>query len=359
MNTCAHAPGKLILSGEHAVVYGSPALVVAIARYTRVCFHPIHRSRSLRTALKGLTTGRRFPLETLHHLRHKLDQRFERFANGELPVKNILQRPDDLMLYTLAQLAGHMPVPGRTQSHGLPMPGHLSTESDLPLGAGMGSSAAIIAATLALYEYLLDKPQTLDERFEQIRFCERLQHGKGSAIDAAAVTYGGLQLLRDQRPNPVAGELSQWYWILTGIPQSSTGECVAAVGDQYGNDDRLWAEFSTCTQALVEALKTRNDPRAILCENHRLLQHIGVVPEKTAKLITAIEACGGAAKISGAGSIRGENGGVIIAWHPDQEALAALLQAQTDTLEWGEIQAAERGAERLIDPAQIAHSRPE
>lgn len=344
--TAARAPGKLILSGEHAVAYGAPALVAALARYTTVRFRPIHRSRSLRTTLKGIASGRSLPVAALDSLRALLDRRFERFRNGTLPIRNILQRPDDLLLYTLAQFARQLPVPGRTP-YGLPMPGHLHSESDLPLGAGMGSSAAVIAATLVLYEHLLDKPQTLNARFERIRFCERLQHGSGSSVDAAAVTYGGIHRLDRSIPQAFDIRLDNWYWILSGIPESSTGECVSSVRTRLAGDEALWAAFRACTESLGEALQKRRSPVDALRENHTLLKRIGVVPEATTCLIESIERAGGGAKISGAGSIRGDKGGIVIAWHPDAERLRDLIDRRFPGLAWGAVTIAAQGAALL------------
>ncbi len=354
----ARAPGKIILSGEHAVVYGAPALVAAVARYTTVYFHPVKRSRSLRTALKGIAMGRQFPLSALNTLSEKLDARFEAFSAGKLPVNNILQRPDDLMLYTLAQIAGRLPFPGANQQ-GLPTPGHLHTQSELPLGAGMGSSAAIIAATMVLYEYLLDKPQTPSQRFERIRFCERLQHGKGSAIDAAAVTYGGIQWLAQRQPSAVSAQLSDWYWILSGIPESSTGECVAHVREHHANDTALWDAFSDCTRELHKTLEAQQSPEMVIKENQKLIERIGVAPQKTQHLINAIETSGGAAKISGAGSVRGDNGGIVVVWHPDYAALATLMQTTYPDLEWGKLEISPTGAavcDKKLERARIENT---
>ena len=324
MSNAARAPGKLILSGEHSVVYGAPALVMAVAKYTTVRFTPLHETGVLKTVFQGLSQGAAYPLSSLNRLKDKLDRRFEQFASGKRPVQNILHRPDDLVIYTLATLLRQLPMPGR--SGRLPVPGRLSTESELPLGAGMGSSAAAIAATLVLYEHLGNHPLTLEQRFEHIRFCERLQHGKGSAIDAAAVTWGGIQYLQDGTPATQDIILdSHWYVLQHGIPQTSTGEAVAHVRARHASDHALWQQFADCTESLRETLRRQGNPRDILRENHRLLKHIGVVPQSAAQLIERIEQSGGAAKISGAGASAGEYGGMVLIWHPDENALRDCL----------------------------------
>ena len=286
----ARAPGKIILSGEHAVVYGAPAIVCAIRRYTTVGFAPLHRSRTIRTALTGISAGKHYRTAALQRLKEKLDQRFEQYSRGERAVQNILHRPDDLVIYSLATLFQHLPLPGFSENRHLPVPGRLSSQSELPLGAGMGSSAAAIAATL----------------------------GDG------------------------------WYWILSGIPAVSTGESVAHVRKQHGHDVSLWQQFAATTTALQTALTTGADPRPALRENHRLLTHIGVVPAPAAALIRDIETAGGAAKISGAGAHRGDGGGIILAYHPDPQAIPALL-APCPALLWDALHPAERGAHLLED----------
>lgn len=324
--TTARSPGKLILSGEHSVVYGAPAIVAAVARYTTVRFTPIIRGDRIEALINDFPNIAEYPLRGITKLKEKLDSRFEQFMSGKRPIWKILNRPEDLVIYTLAHLAQHIPLPGPRNDLPLPNPGRLHSHSDLPLGAGMGSSAAAIAATLILYEHLLNHPLTLEQRFERIRFCERLQHGKGSAIDAAAVTYGGIQMLRDQHPTALQTSLNQcWYTYLHGIPCVSTGETVSHVRSQHGNDAALWKHFTTLTEAFETTLQQAQDPRDLIKENHRLLTHIGVVPKEAANLIAQIEASGGAAKISGAGAHYGEKGGMILIYHPDHDTLLHLL----------------------------------
>lgn len=326
MSNAARAPGKLIFSGEHSVVYGAPALVMAVAKYTTVRFTPLHETGVLKTVFQGLSQGSAYPLSSLSRLKDKLDRRFEQFASGKRAVQNILHRPDDLVIYTLATLMRQLPMPGRSSSGRLPVPGRLSTESELPLGAGMGSSAAAIAATLVLYEHLGNHPLTLEQRFEHIRFCERLQHGKGSAIDAAAVTWGGIQFLDNGQPATQDITLDgHWYALQHGIPQTSTGETVAHVRARHATDHVLWQQFADCTENLRATLAAQGNPRDILRENQRLLDYIGVVPASAAQLIQRIEDSGGAAKVSGAGASAGEYGGMVLIWHPDENALRDCL----------------------------------
>ena len=58
--TKAYAPGKLILSGEHSVLYGAPAVAMAIARYTEVSFRPQGLGEGLKTAFENLTKSQRY-----------------------------------------------------------------------------------------------------------------------------------------------------------------------------------------------------------------------------------------------------------------------------------------------------------
>jgi len=345
----ARAPGKLILSGEHSVVYGRPALAVAIETYIEMWFTPLHQTGGLRTVFENLTPGSFYPFDILKGFKDGLDRRFEDFMKGGLPVQNILQRPEDLSVYALTSLLPNLPVPG-SSAGGLPVPGQLTSRSDMPLGAGLGSSAAVVAATSVLYEHLLRRPQSLQDRFERVRFCERLQHGRGSAIDASAVVFGGLN--RVQGDDITQIELTEehplvtsdaWYWVHTGTPVSKTGECVAAVRKDHGEDVALWGAFEECTTRFEAALHGGDDPREVLTENHGLLCQIGVVPEPTKAFIADVEAGGGAAKVSGAGAVRGEHGGIVLVYQEDAGAMASLMQGYP-AFSWQRVRIAREGA---------------
>ena len=352
----ARAPGKIILSGEHSVVYGAPALAVAVQHYTEIWFTPLHKTGGLRTAFESLAPSAFYPFDLLKGFKDTLDKRFDEFMRGELPVQKILQRPDDLAVYTLTSLLPVLPVPGAATGLPLPIPGQLSSKSDMPLGAGMGSSAAVVAATFVLYEHLLSQPQTTEDRFQKVRFCERLQHGKGSAIDASAVVFGGLNRVNGDAIDQI--DLSEhhslnsggsWYWVLTGTPESKTGECVATVRAHHGQDRALWDAFAECTAAFEKVITEDSDPRPVVRENQRLLDRIGVVPNPASRFASAVEARGGAAKISGAGAVRGDAGGVMLVYLDDDEAMEDLMKDYPER-RWEKLRVSKQGAELCQTP---------
>lgn len=73
-------------------------------------------------------------------------------------------------------------------------------------------------------------------------------------------------------------------------------------------------DFSAVTNAFDQALQNedREEIKNCIRQNHHLLRTIGVVPDKINNFIVDVEKLGGAAKICGAGSIRGDNGGAVL-----------------------------------------------
>ncbi len=337
------------------MLYGAPALAMAIAQYTEVWFKPLHPGEGVKTAFENLSSGAVYPFKLLSQFKQSLDRRFDQFKRGELDVHKILTRPDDLAVYTLASLLQDSADGTGTKIAGIGAmnqflaPGELGSRSDLPIGAGMGSSAAVVAATTVLFENLLGRHKTLEERYDRVRFCERLKHGRAGPIDAAAVVRGGLVRAGDVGIEIPALPMDHgllrgegWYWVLHGRPESSTGECVSKVRTHHGADTALWDAFAACTHGLLDALVRGSCPKTAITENQRLLERIGVVPEPAQEFIRAAEAAGGAAKICGAGSVKGPHGGVILV-HMQDDGMETFM-ARYPALKWAKLRMAAKGA---------------
>jgi mevalonate kinase len=320
----ASAPGKIILSGEHSVVYGAPALAFSVKQRLTVNFTP---DLLPRLSWFAPDKAHEMALEKISSLRHKLDAAFEGYLRGERAISEIFSRPAELIFYTVdvARILGNLERIPR---------GKFDIQSGIPVGAGMGSSAALLAALLKLFS----KHEDLPTLIEQVRHCERLQHGRGSLIDAATVTMGGLvKVEHDQAVR--LGELpdifnQHWYWIFTGTPATSTGVCVERVRTQFEHSD-IWSEFAAVTHR-IEAAQTDLDQLSLaIQDNHRLLNRIGVVPARVTALIEQIERLGGAAKIAGAGAVSGDAGGLVLACLPNQTPDALKLP---NFMRWGRVE---------------------
>lgn len=318
MQACA--PGKLILSGEHSAVYGAPAVALAVNRYIH-CQSEHSSFPGLIWSLPEQQLAGRLTWQALSSLRQQLDQYFVEFEQGFRSVAEILSSPEQLLLYAVAQL-----LPSPLPSQGF----SIQVNSQLPLGAGMGSSAAAAASILALSAAEFGVTLDLEQRFRLVRYCERLCHGRGGLIDSAAVTHGGLIQVLDGEVSPLPHNLEDgWFYVNSGTPQAGTGECVEFVRQRFANEP-IWQKFTNVTHGLVNALAEKRSPVEFIRENHRLLQHIGVVPQPVSDFIAQLELLGAAAKVSGAGSVHGDNAGALIVYAPDIDVSVLCEQAGYD-----------------------------
>ncbi len=299
----AVAPGKLILSGEHAVVYQKPALTLAIDRHIRI---KITESNNKHVTLSLLGKQCQFTFEALSTLKQHIDGQYRLFLNEKCKVTDILTNPEDLACYIIADVLENFSL---KPSAGF----NVNIRSNIPTGCGMGSSAALIVSLLfATKDYF--KLDLADDRLmNHAIFLENLQHGRASGLDVRISMQGGC--LYSNGENIVAKSLPKLplYIVNTGRPVTSTGECVTKVAE-HAENDALWQEFSTTTDAIKLAF-TQSDLPSLqkhIKRNHQLLIDIGVVPTRIQTFISDIESAGSAAKICGAGAVRGDTAGVVL-----------------------------------------------
>ena len=92
------APGKIILSGEHAVIYGKPALAMAVDRYVTAT---ITREKHPQVSfdLSDLAHKSRLSFNALHNLKDRVKRKYYRFIRGEYSIREVLQKPFELAQY--------------------------------------------------------------------------------------------------------------------------------------------------------------------------------------------------------------------------------------------------------------------
>ena len=300
------APGKLILTGEHAVVDGHPAIAVALPLLTTV------RLRE--------HTG----VSTLHATIH--DDRLWPALLTVLPAEGL----------------------------------DVQITSDLPVGCGLGSSAALAVATLrALNE--LEVAEAADtgplraladfsELHRRAFAIERAFHGNPSGIDHAVSLLGGAVRYRRAAPLPgvLPGALPSTLpgtpeitklnlghpltlvVVNTGKPKFTTAEMVAQVRAR-GSAAELRAigevveQVSACLAENTDSAMQSERLGPLLDENHSLLQRIGVSTPTLDDVCARLRKSGATgAKLAGAGG-----GGVCFGVCAPERAVA-LQQAAAD-----------------------------
>lgn len=256
------APGKVILLGEHAVVYGRAALAATIDRYVEVTVTP-------RSAALPSTPPR------LHEA-----------------------------LGRAAELTGIEPF-------GL----NASVRADLPVSVGLGSSAALSVALIRALAKCAGQSLADDVVCTRAFEIEKIFHGFPSGIDNTVVTYGGLIAFRRDvsvtrlstpRPLPLV--------IAIGRVPRETQTAVRALRDKWSADCATYEPVFDQIDALVaqaeDAIAAGVLPvlGALMNANHRLLQRLGISTDELDAMVGLARNAGAlGAKLTGGGG-----GGAVI-----------------------------------------------
>jgi mevalonate kinase len=324
--------------GEHAVVYGRPALAAAVDLRLRVHLSslPAGAGSSVRLDLPGLPHAEETSWEAVRAHARAARASWEAYAREPGPERFRAVRggdPAHLVKCALGEAAD--PLAGEA-----PPGARLRVESALPVGSGFGSSAATAAGVVAAYLSFRGEKLDLD-RVERVALeAERRQHGLPSGIDGATVIHGGLLWARKlpvpegglaAEPVPLRSPLLSHLRVYdTGTPPEPTGAVVAAVRHRRDRDperhERILDRIEAATRAFRTELESETeDParvRELIAGCESCLEELEVVPPEVRALVRRIEAEGGAAKISGAGSLAGPGAGSLLVYDPDPERIA-------------------------------------
>lgn len=282
----ATAPGKVILFGEHAVVYGRPAIAA-----------PVSQLRATASAIASAEAGVRLMAPDLG-----IDMTLAQAAE------------DDPLAAALRQV---MWATGVTQ---LP-PMTLVVTSQIPVASGLGSGAAIAAAVIrAVTEFLGYGKLATHEWVSALTYeVEKIHHGTPSGIDNTVVVYEQpVYFVRQQPQNRI-----ETFQVTTPLrlliadtgTRSSTKTVVADVRRQWQSDsprfDKIFDECGRLSEAARSAIERGDlvETGRLMNENQRLLQEMTVSSAQLNRLAAAALQAGAlGAKLSGAGK-----GGNVIA----------------------------------------------
>lgn len=198
-------------------------------------------------------------------------------------------------------------------------------ESELPIGSGLGSSAAVAAATIKAVREYLGKPIENDELFNLTMECEKLAHGNPSGLDPATVIYGGLIAYAKGQPferleiiNPI-----KLLLVNSGKPAESTKEMVELVAGK-SETSQVIDKIAELVEVVRMRLIKGGGVSDLLNQNGLLLEELGVVGERAMMLSKELRNMGASIKITGAGGVK-TGSGMMIVMAPDFTQIKKLL----------------------------------
>jgi mevalonate kinase len=277
------ACGKTILFGEHAVVYGVRAIAAGISRGVRA--------------------------------------RSQFGAADVMYVDGAKLDTDHPLLAALASMREYLGVIRKAE---------VELQSDLPQGAGLGSSAAMAVATaraLALSHQLeLDTKRT----FEAAQAWERVFHGTPSGVDVAAAQSNSLiGFQKGSQPEPLLLARPMHLVVVQAGPPASTKQMVELVAR---HQKRHPIQFEKNLQAIASLaenaalLLRQGDFRAVgklMDFNHMLLAGWMLSTEEIETAVDLARRAGAlGAKLTGAGG-----GGCVVALAEDEHAQQTILES--------------------------------
>src|SRR3989344_429833 len=257
--THSFAPGKIILSGEYAVVFGFPGIAVPTSFGIKAAFEEDGSCEGIELAWKGP-------------------------ANE--PARAYTER-----------------IVASCKNYRQDLCGVLTLEGGLPFGKGLGSSTALV---VAITRALIGE----DARETALAIEDMLNPGN-SGLDFNTIWENHPVLFRKGTdPKHIdlpSVQLQNFTLIDTGFPSESTAQLVAWVRSREKELREPLSIIGNCTERLL-----RGEPLEKVMRDHYKAQVVlGVVPPKGQELIAEIESAGGVAKVIGAGSRTGGAGMVL------------------------------------------------
>lgn len=299
------APGKIILFGEHAVVYNRPALAVPVTQ--------VHVDVEIRDS-DSTGIWIHAPIIDLHAELSTLPP--------DHPIASVILRllPSPLRPFPTGKEDGGEGI-------------DIFITSTIPVASGLGSGAAVSVALIRALSSFTQRPLTTQQINDLVYETEKLHHGTPSGIDNTVITYNMPVYFIKGQPIETFTPGKPFTIVIgdTGIP-APTKESVADVRRLWLRDTNRFEEiFNEIAQISLIARRSIESGKPellgeLMDQNHIYLQRLTVSSPELDKLVEAARNAGAlGAKLSGGG--RGGNMIALVDQAEAESVAEALMSA--------------------------------
>lgn len=269
----ATACGKVLLTGDHSVVYGFPALA---ARIDLAVLVSVQRANT-----NGL------------------------FINSDYQdASGIVTRAISLL---------------SDWPHW-----HIGIKSHVLSGSGLGSSAALGVSTLKAIAKQTNQKLSMSSLYKLSLECEKQAHGNPSGVDSAAVLYGGVIRFRktDGVTRIALKPKINVVLINSGLPSETTKQMVELVQQNRQSNKKATEntlhKIGEISDKMYQKLKDGENINQYIDENGKLLEKLGVVGKRAQLLSQRLRKEKVSVKVTGAGGIA-QGSGMLLCMDQDLE----------------------------------------
>ena len=291
MKSIASAPGKIILFGEHFVVYGMKAVLCSID--------------------KRITATSQFIDEKVIRIRSSLGE-----SEISIDLSNNLEKVQQKFMKPFVYVAQRA-IKENSSKSGI----ELVLESEIPTGVGLGSSSAACVAATASVNGLFCKLSKNDVMKIAVQ-AERIIFEQNSGADSSVSTFGGLVSYDLKNGFENISSRNDLRFIISNSAQvHNTQDVVRQVRNFKEKNNDLFNKLCKLEIDIVDNAMSSlrendlNKLGSLMLKNHDLLKQIGISTEKIDLLVEEAKKTSYGAKITGAGG-----GGCIISLVDDSNS---------------------------------------
>lgn len=307
LRVIASAPGKITLFGEHAVVYGYPAIVVAINK--RVYAYAEARDDNV---IKISAKDLRVPGVVISYIGNEVV--LETDYGAVLPAIAYINKAIEIVSEYLGIKKGV----------------NLEIKSEMPVGAGLGTSAAVAVATIAAYAAINGYELSNTEIAQLGWKVEKTVQGIASPMDTSITSLGGFLKIRykDDNIDRTPLDIDKNLPLLIGYVEreAKTRDMVSMVKEKLTKSPEIYGKILEMIGLIVDKaydVLINMDYKQLgelMNLNHAFLEALGVSTRKLNELVYVARDSGAyGAKLTGAGG-----GGCVIALVPEKQEFVEL-----------------------------------